>query len=170
MLTRRQSLLALLSLGIAPSAFAADGRPDKVVAALYERILKNPDLPGFGVRKSDQKLLSKSLRALWAKTEAKEKRLDDRLGALGFDLVTNSQTGDLKSYDLTITELTAQTAIVMARFNRGDDYAEAERNDTVEYRLVNESGWKLDDVRGKVDDKTWSLRQLLSNYLNDPKF
>jgi hypothetical protein len=177
MLTRRQSLLALLSLSVAPSLSiaspalaASDGRADKLVAGLYERILKNPDLPGFGVKKADRKLLSKSLGELWDKTEAKRKRIKDEMGPLGFDVVTNSQTGDLKSYDLWITELTARGAIVKANFTRGDEYPEAERKDVVEYRLVAENGWKMDEIRGKVDDKPWSLRELLSNYLNDKKF
>ena len=119
MLTRRQSVLALLSFSVAPSLSSAppalaasDGRPDKLVASLYERILKNPDLPGFGVKKADRKLLSKSVGQLWDKTEAKRKRIKDDMGPLGFDMVTNSQTGDLKSYDLTITEVTARTASV----------------------------------------------------------
>ncbi len=175
MLTRRQSLLALLTVSVAsslsPVAFAAsDGRPDKLVAGLYDRILKNPDLPGFGVKKADRKLLSKSLGELWDKTEGKRKRIKDEMGPLGFDMVTNSQTGDLKSYDLTITEITARNATVKARFNRGEDYAEAERVDVVEYRLVDENGWKIDDIRGKTSGQAWTLRELLSNYLNDPKF
>lgn len=172
MLTRRQSLLALLSLSIAPPAFAAaDGRPDKLIAGLYERVLKNPDTtPGFGIRKSDRALLSKSLRELWAKTDVKAKKLKDQLGPLGFDPVTNSQTGDLKSYDLWITEMTARAATIKAPFDRGDGYPEAEREDVVEYRLVDESGWKIDDIRGKTGDKAWSLRELLSSYLNDKRF
>jgi hypothetical protein len=58
----------------------------------------------------------------------------------------------------------------MARFHRGDEYPVAERKDVVEYRLVDESGWKIDDIRGKTGGKAWSVRELLSNYLNDPKF
>jgi hypothetical protein len=109
--------------------------------------------------------MSKSLRKLSDKTDAKAKRIKDELGALGFDAVTNSQTGDLKSYDLTITELTARTATIMARFHRGDDYPEAERKDVVEYRLVDESGWKIDDIRGKTGGEPWSVREILENYL-----
>jgi hypothetical protein len=166
MLTRRQSLLGLLSLALAPPAFAAaDGRPDKFVAGLYKRALKNPDIGGFGHQKSDKALMSRSLRKLWDKTDAKANRIKDQLGAISFDAVTSSQTGDFKSYDLTITELTARTATIMAHLDRGDDYPEAERKDVVEYRLVDESGWKIDDIRGKAGDKPWSVRELLENYL-----
>jgi hypothetical protein len=100
MLTRRQSLLGLLSLSIAPSAFAASSAlaatsapaangPDTLVAGLYERVLKNHDAPAFLVAKSDQRLLSTSLRALWAKAQAEKKKAADTMGPLHFDLVTN---------------------------------------------------------------------------------
>lgn len=180
MLTRRQSLLALLSLSIAssrsiapPALAASDGRPDKLVAGLYERIRKHPEfppLPGFGLRKSDRRLLSESLRELWAKTDAKAKRIRDQLGPIGFDLVTNAQDGGVKSYEVTITEIDVRSAIVKARFDRGPEFSEAERIDVVEFRLVDERGWKIDDIRGKSDETPWTLRELLENYLNNPKF
>ena len=176
MLTRRQLLLGLLSLSIAPPAFAASSAfaatsasaangPDTLVAGLYQRVLKNHDAPAFGVAKSDQRLLSHSLSALWAKTQAARKKSGDTMGPLDFDVVTNSQTGDLKSYTVTVTASDARSATVMARFNRGNQYPKAERNDAVEYRLVNESGWSIDDIRGKTDGTPWSLRALLTDYL-----
>jgi len=36
----------------------------------------------------------------------------------------------------------------------------------VRYDFVREpGGWKIDDFRGAVDGKPWSVRQLLVNYL-----
>jgi hypothetical protein len=177
MLTRRQSLLALLSLSVVPpvsiappALAAADSRPDKLIAGLYERIRRNPNvpMPGFGYRKSDHRLLSSSLRELWAKTDARAKELDDEIGPLGFDVVTDGQDGEVKSYKLTIIEGDGRRATVRARFDRGPTFDK--RIGVVEYQLVNEGGWKIDDIRGTTDDRPWRLREILSGYLKNPGF
>jgi hypothetical protein len=79
------------------------------------------------------------------------------MGPPGFDPVSNSQDPLVRAPRVAVEKQDGRTATVAATFRSHDN-----ESDTVRYDLVRERGaWKIDDIRGTVDGKEWSLRKLL---------
>jgi hypothetical protein len=85
---------------------------------------------------------------------------------LGFDPVTNSQDPDVKSFKVVVEKAGADKATVAVTLTAHHSPRKNRADDVVRYDFVREGGgWKIDDFRGAVDGKPWSVRQLLVNYL-----
>src|SRR5262249_38409301 len=112
------------------------------------------------------KYLSKSLIALWAKSEAHTPEGDV---VIDFDPITNSQDPSVKAFAVTSEKLDSGTATIAVKMTTG--YARPSAipaDDVIRYDFVRDGGhWKIDDIRGSVDGKPWSLRALLTRSLKN---
>jgi hypothetical protein len=115
---------------------------------------------------------SRDLTALWNKCDARASQLKDPLGALEFDIATNSQLGwdSFKGFAVSVASQSAGRAVVNARLETGanTDSPKFDSDNVIHYDLVREGGaWKIDNVRSTIDGKPWSLRGLLKDYLKN---
>jgi hypothetical protein len=149
-----------------PSSFDPPG----IINSIYTRVTKgNGDSGGAFVTQGNAaraKYLSKSLVTLWAKADAHTTEGDI---VIDFDPITNSQDPSVKSFAVTPEKLDNGIATIAVKMTTG--YAKQSDNpaDTVvRYDFVRDGGhWKIDDIRGAVDGKPWSVRALLTNSLKN---
>ena len=113
----RIALAAALALSAftAPLSAQTAREPEAIVRPLYESTMKDPARPGFG-SKADRKLLTKSLDALWKRADKKVNPTGRDLGAIEFDVISNSQDPAIKSFSLKTESRDAQRATVAATF------------------------------------------------------
>ncbi len=115
---------------------------------------------------------SRDLTALWSRCDARARQSKDQMGALDFDIATNSQLGwdSFKGYAVSVVSTGDGRAAVNARLKTGanTDPPKFDSDNVIRYDLVQEGGaWKIDDVRSTTDGKPWSLRELLKYYLKN---
>ena len=174
MIARRSLLLAaaavLLGGAVANHALAAPPADDPVtiVNAIYARVAKGKGDGGgtfvINSKAAKAKYLSKPLIEVWAKADARTQKGDG--GPIGSDPVTNSQDPDVKSFKVVSEKSEANKAIVAVTLTAHGEQRKYPADNVVRYDFVREpGGWKIDDFRGTVDGKPWSVRQLLVNYL-----
>ena len=141
-----------------------------IIKAIYTRTAKGKgDAGGAFVienKSAKAKYLSKSLIALWAKADAHTPKGD--VGPVDFDPVTNSQDPDVRSFTVMPEKLDAGTAVIAVTIV-GNNAPRANAADaTIRYDFVRDGGhWKIDDIRGAVDGKPWSIRSMLSDALKN---
>ena len=162
----RLLVVAAALLALAAPALAAAARdpadPRAPVAALYAAEKSGrPTLVSPAPRAA---ALTRGLAALWDKAEARARRSGDV--AIDFDVVTNSQGADVKSYALTVERRDANRATVVATIDPGDWLRRSPRENVVTFALVRQAGrWRIDDVAGVAEPNDWSLRDMLARAL-----
>ena len=166
MLDRRVFLLSAAASLLAGNSLAAQANdPLAIVSAIYRRAIKE-DGGGFLTleHKDRLKYLSKSFAALWKKAEDNTPEGDVLIDA---DPVSNSQDPDIKSFSVKQERREANRATVAATFAEGSERVrEAAEDLTVRYDFVFERGrWMIDDIRGTVGGKPWSIRENLEHAL-----
>lgn len=110
--------------------------------------------------------LSRGLAAIWAQCDARAHRRGDGLGAVDFDVATNSQGMEVKSFTVKTLSQEASHASVVARLAPNNRVRKSERENQIRYDLVWERGrWKIDDIHSVIEPSTWSLRGILTQYL-----
>lgn len=173
MITRRvlisTALTGLLTSAMARPALAEPPSPDplSILTAIYTRAAKGQGDGGgtfvIQTKAAKAKYLSKSLIALWAKADAHTPKGD--VGPVDFDPVTNSQEPDVKSFKVTADKLEAGMAAVSVAMTSHRP-SKTPADDVVHYDFVREAGgWKIDDIKGSVDGKAWSIRAMLEQSL-----
>jgi Protein of unknown function (DUF3828) len=169
------ALTALLACSDLSTAYAAPppaSDPVGIVSEIYTRVTRGKGDQGGGfvtdTKAAKAKYLSKPLIALWAKADAATPK--DEVGAVDFDPVTNSQDPDVKSFALATEKLdTDKATIAVTMTSHRVERANADDR-VVRYDFVHEGDkWKIDDIRGAIDGKPWSIRELLTQYLKDVK-
>ena len=171
--TALPALLALGDLSIAraaPPAAASD--PVGIVTEVYTRVAKGKGDQGgsfvVDTKVAKAKYLSKPLVALWAKADGATPK--DEVGAIDFDPVTNSQDPDVKSFTLATEKLDGDKATIAVTLAGHHAERTNPADQVIRYEFVQEGDkWKIDDIKGAVDGKPWSLRALLTQYLKDIK-
>ena len=174
MMTRRLfpwGLMAsvVLVFGSATAQTPSSFDPPGIINSIYTRAAKGDGESGGAFvtqgKAARAKYLSKSLIALWAKADASTPEGD--VGASDFDPITNSQAPSVKSFVVTPEKLDSGTAAIAVKMTRGYEKPNANPADAVvRYDFVRDGGhWKIDDIRGAVDGKPWSVRALLTNSL-----
>jgi len=154
------ALLALAAPALAAATDPAD--PRAPVAALYA-IEKTGHAP-LATPAQRAAALTRGLAALWDKVEARAQRDSD--AAIDFDVVTNSQGADVKSYGLAVTGRDANRATIVATIDPGDWVRQSARENVVTFSLLRQAGgWRVDDVSGTAEPNAWSLRDLLARAL-----
>ncbi len=134
--------------------------PPGIIHSIYTRVAAGDGESGGNFviqgKAARAKYLSKSLIALWAKSDARTP--DGDVGAIDFDPVTNSQAPSVKSFTVTPEKLDSGTATIAVKMIRGYEKPNANPADAVvRYDFVRDGGhWKVDDIRGANDGKPWS--------------
>jgi hypothetical protein len=149
-------LIALLGGAAAAAATAAD--PAATMTAIYKDAVKG-QMPSWIDKGQRAQYLSKSLVALWAKTDKKIVPGDE--GPIDFDIVTDTNGLELSDFALVVEKQDAKTATVAVTliYKEGDT---SPKPKVQRYSLVLEGGqWKIDEIRGEK----WSVRDLLTNFL-----
>lgn len=176
MITRRLfagAAIALSASALSPVALLAQvpksSDPPGIVSAIYERVTKGSGDGAFLIESNTAKAkyLSKSLIALWTKADAHTPKGD--VGPVDFDPVTNSQAPSVKSFVASTEKLDSATATISVKMTRDHEVPRTNpADDVVRYDFTRDGGhWKIDDIRGAVDGKPWSVRALLTNSLKN---
>jgi len=169
MVTRRKLILSgaagLLAATLPRAAPAAPDDPVGIVTAIYTRAAKGKGDGGGGFvienKAAKAKYLSKSLVALWAKADAHTRKGD--VGPVDFDPVTNSQDPDVKSFKVVAEKQEADKATVAVTIDAHQGPRPKPTDQTMRYDFVREAGqWKIDDIKGTADGKSWSIRSMLA--------
>ena len=169
MITRRELILSgaagLLAATLPNEAPAADD-PAGIITAIYTRAAKGKGDTGgafvFENKAAKANYLSKSLIALWAKADARTRKGD--VGPVDFDPVTNSQDPDVKSFKVAVEKQEADKATIAVTIDGHQGPRTKPADGTIRYDFVRDAGqWKIDDIRGSVEGKPWSIRCLLAN-------
>jgi hypothetical protein len=109
---------------------------------------------------------SHALTTLWAKSDVRAHETGDGLGPVDFDVATNSQGMEVKSFTVKTVSQDASHASVVARLAPNNWMRKSERENEIRYDLVWEHRrWKIDDIHSVIEQNTWSLRALLTQYL-----
>jgi hypothetical protein len=99
---------------------------------------------------------------LWADCDARAHKTGDGLGAVDFDVATNSQGMEVKSFKAKTLSQDASHASVVASLAPNNWVRKSERENEIRYDLIWEHGrWKIDDIHSVIEPKSWSLRALL---------
>jgi hypothetical protein len=109
---------------------------------------------------------SGALAALWTRCDALARKTRDQLGALDFDVATNSQGMEVKSFAVKTLSRDAAHANVVATLTPDNWARKSERENEIRYDLVWERGrWAIDDIHSVIEPNAWSLRAILTQYL-----
>ncbi|MDR3436304.1 hypothetical protein, partial [Telmatospirillum sp.] len=131
-----------------------------IMQAIYDDAVHGETLDWLGAGQR-RKYLSKSLFALWAKSDAKKPPYGDA-GPIDFDLTEDTNGADLKTFVITVPKQTVDRASVYVQLGYSVPSPDGEH--VVIYEFVRENGrWKVNEIHTKV----WSLRTLLSNWLKE---
>lgn len=154
---------AVLAAVLPRSAPAADD-PAGVLTAIYTRVAKGKGDSGgnflVGNKAARAKYLSKSFAGLWARADARTRKGD--IDPVGFDPITNSQDPDVKSFKIVAEKQEADKALIATTLDSHQSGWPNPADRTIRYDFVREGGqWKIDDIRGAVDGKPWSVRAIL---------
>ena len=160
MLTRRTFIAAPLAALPLP-ALAQQDAPQTLIAAIYKRVAAGKGEDGGGFvwleEKERARYLTKGLRKVWHDSDARTAKGDQN--PPGFDPITNSQDPKVREVKIAVERQDAGSAVVAASFRA---WGGPDQRDTVRYDMLRENGrWSIDDIRGFVDGKEWSLRALL---------
>ena len=156
----RRSFLAASAAALLGGGALAAAAPDPVavVTAIYQAAVKG-DGPNWIDKGERPRYLSKSLVALWAKTD--RKRVADDGGPVDFDLVADTNGLTLTGFSLATEKLDEKAATIAVTLVYKEDNPRPEPS-IVRYDLVRENGqWKIDEIRGGA----WSARNMLMLFL-----
>jgi hypothetical protein len=138
---------------------AADTRdPVALITAIYRAAVKG-DGPSWIEKAERAPYLSKSLVALWARTDRKLVAGDE--GPIDFDLVADTNGLTLAGFTLKPERQDGKTATIAVTLVYKEAKPRPEPS-VVRYDLVRENGrWKIDEIRGR----DWSARAMLRQFL-----
>src|SRR5271157_2436538 len=159
----RAAALVVLAFAPAVAAVAAPSDPARFVASIYangrEGAVSSQWLDG--ARRGEW--FSRALTALWAQCDARARKIGDELGAVDFDVATNSQGLEVKRFTVKAMSRDASHASVVAMLTPDNRLRKSDRENEIRYDLVRERGrWAIDDVHSVIEPNPWSLRALLS--------
>jgi hypothetical protein len=169
MISRRSSffgfaaitLCAAFAFGSEALAQSAPPGPVAIVRSIYQGAGARE--MAFGLDPAERKrFLSKSTLALWEKAEAVSNPHGDEVGAVDFDIPTNSQGAELKSYSIVSSEIGPNRATVVVKVALDNWIRHSPEDDVLRYHFVLEDGrWMIADIAGHADGKPWTLLEIL---------
>jgi hypothetical protein len=153
------SIAALLLFAV-PLA-AATPAPVDIVHSIYKGAAGRQ--AAFGLDPAERhKFLSKSTVALWDKAEAVSNPNGDEVGAIDFDITTNTQGADVTSYSIVSNKMDGKTAAVVVKLVLDNWIRNSPDDLIIRYVFVLEDGsWMIDDMSSTTDGKPWTLREIL---------
>jgi hypothetical protein len=169
-ITRRTFIVSGVALLVAGPALGAAMRsappndPIAIVNAIYRGTIEGYDKErALWLDPNTRRgTLSKSLIALWAKADAKTQEGDS--GPIDFDVTTNSQGMEVKSFTAKAESRDDNRATIVVTLRaKGVWRRNSPQDNIVRYDFIREGGrWVIDDVRSTTDGTAWSLRSLLT--------
>lgn len=155
----------------ASPAAAAVAAPDPagIAKAIYEKVSAGKGDSGgqflWLEAKDRPKTFSKALVVLWAKADAKAGK-DEDIGPIDWDPFTASQDPMVKSFTVVVEKQDAKAATVAVTILDPRGRRTVAADEVVRRDFVREGArWAIDDVRGAVDGRAWSVRKSLESYL-----
>lgn len=156
----RACLAALLLLVALPSAQAAEASPADMLRGIYREAVKGTTSDWLEPKRRAN-YLSKSLLALWAKSDAK-KVPKGEVGAIDFDITTDTNALELQSFDIKVTSESANAAVLAVKLNYRKPYYRPGPPAVVTYDFIREgAAWRVDNIR----TPGWSVRSMLTEWL-----
>ena len=143
-------------------AFAESGAdPAQFIESIYREAVAGTE-PNWMEPAPQRLYLSKSLNALWRKTDPRIVPGDE--GPIDFDMIADTNGLSLKGFSLAVERRTASTATIAVTLAY-DEEKPRPKPSVVRYDLIREGGsWKIDNIRGR----DWSARHMLARFLSSP--
>ncbi len=142
--------------------------PEQIVRWIYAEAVKRDSSGGqnggtiFGGAKGPiRRLFSTAFLREWDAAQARIKKSGDM--GLDFDPVSNSQDPAIGRVTYTVESTSADKSTVGATF--GSLHEPKAKPQTIRYDFVREGGaWKIDNIRGNVENDSWSMRELMKEW------
>jgi hypothetical protein len=135
--------------------------PIEVLNGIYREAVKGATSDWVQPARRGQ-YLSKSLLALWARSDAR-KPPDGDVGAIDFDLTTDTNALELESFRIRSEKEGPTAATLSVSLTYRKPYHRPDPA-IVAYDFVREDGrWRIDEIR----TKRWSVRDMLRHWLED---
>jgi hypothetical protein len=117
----------------------------------------------FGLdRKERHQYFSKSTAELWDFADGKSNPNGEEIGAIDFDITTNSQGADVKTWSIVSNRIDGGAATVVVKLELDNWIRNSPDDDVIRYSFVLEDGrWLIHDVASAADGEPWTLRGLL---------
>ncbi|MBI5265281.1 MAG: DUF3828 domain-containing protein [Bradyrhizobium sp.] len=155
------ALLFLLILAVSCHAAGA-AAPTEILRGIYREAVKGSTSNWLEPERRGQ-YLSKSLLALWTKSDAK-KPPEGEAGPVDFDLTTDTNALELKSFEVKVESASYSAAVLAVKLNYRKPHYRPGPPAVVTYDFVREQGhWRIDNLRTKA----WSVRDMLTQWLID---
>jgi hypothetical protein len=146
---RLASLAAGFFLLLTPLAAAQSyDTPEALIEAFYQPYLDG-EFP-----QDDSHFRSEALQALYERDA--QITPEGELGALGFDPFVDGQDYSLTDLEIGTAQIEGEQAIVDVTFNNFDQAR------SLTYELVNEDGWKIDDVVSNNPANPYRLSEIFA--------
>jgi hypothetical protein len=145
--------LAALAVGLflsltALAAAQSYDTPEALLEAFYAPYL-NDEIP-----EDDAQFRSEALQALYDRDA--EITPEGEMGALGFDPYIDGQDFGLTEFEIGEPQIEGDSAIVDVSFNNFDEPR------SLTYELVNEDGWKIEDVVSTSSENPYRLSEIFA--------
>jgi hypothetical protein len=156
----------VLAFAATVGAQATPSDPARFVASIYANGRESTVWDQWLNAARRGECFSRALTALWAQCDARARATTDELGAVDFDVATNSQGMEVERFTVKTVSRDASHASVVAKLTFDNWVRKSDRENEVRYDLVWKRGrWAIDDVHSVIEPNTWSLLALLTQYL-----
>jgi hypothetical protein len=162
MITQRSLRFSVAAILFFAAPLAAETpAPVDIVNSIYKGAAGRQ--AAFGLDPAERhKYLSKSTVALWDLAEAKSNPNGDEIGAIDFDITTNTQGADVTSYSIVSNKVDGKTATVVVKLVLDNWIRNSPDDLIIRYVFVLEDGsWMIDDMSSTTNGQPWTLREIL---------
>jgi hypothetical protein len=167
MLSRRLLLALAFSAAVSsvPAPALAQGPdPAAIVKSIYGKRDPYGAAESVSMRAKHRRALSKSLGALWKRSDDSTPAEDEPVP--GFDISANSNAREVARAEVKLEQQDAKRATVAAKLFSKDFVSKHPSDDVVRYDFVRENGrWAIDNIRSTIDGKEWTIKGLLNEGL-----
>lgn len=145
------------------SAAVADPQPAEILTGIYKEAVKGRTSDWLEPKRRD-KYLSKSLLALWVKSDAKKPPKGEE-GAIDFDLTTDTNAFELKDFEIEVKSRSDSAAVLAVKLVYREPHVHNGPPAVMTYDFIREDGrWRIDNFHGRE----WSVREIHLLWLKEP--
>lgn len=158
----RSAAMVALSFVWVDLAVAEEPTAEAWLSGLYKKLAAGKGDSGGQIYwlepKDRPKWFSAALVKAWSGAEARAKARGEEIGPVDFDPFTNSQDPMVKGFKLE--KLDAVAPVTKLRVTLSGGYTAGDG--ILVFDLVQEKGWKIDDIQGSSGGDRWSLKEILA--------
>ncbi len=148
---------------VSAAAAGADPQPRQILTGIYKEAVKGTTSDWLEPNRRG-KYLSKSLLALWAKSDAK-KPPKGEVGAIDFDLTTDTNALELKDFEIKVKSESDSAAVLAVKLIYREPYVHKGAPPVMTYNFIREGGrWRIDNFGGRE----WTVREILTLWIKGP--